>query len=304
MSDNKPLLPAPRNPLVRQNLLSSALRFLNSPGVKGTSVKSQIEFLKKKGLTHREITSALASATNSSSNVKTDNKLCLALSYSLLPQGLTKLYTPIRVFLTLTRVTISLTVLIYISYRLVEMVMTYSPRLRSILNNLLIKLKTALRFQIVNEPVGTVEVDQPTQGLSLDSLQELKDCEPVEVTELSEEGEPIEFEEFRNELGDLKTKQESNMNELKSEIKSIKSLLLSTSQFPKPLPVSENTQVTIQTGFNPPGLFHQRSMEPTASSITNPTTGHSSSVNSHAMNFLHSLSDPEPLQNLKTQLDV
>ena len=305
MSDNKPL-PAQRSPLTRQDLLSSAVRFLNSPGVKATSTTSQIEFLKKKGLTYREITSALASVTNSSSSssAKTDNKLCLALSYSLLPQGLTKVYTPIRVLLTLACVTISLTVLLYISYRLVEMVMTFSPRLRAILNNLFIKLKTVLGFETRNNPVGPVEVDQPTQGLSLDSLQELEGCEPVEVTEFPEEGEPQEFEVFRTELSDLKTKQENNMNELKLEIRSIRSLLLSTSQFPKPQPVSENSQVTIQTDFNPTGFFHQRSMEPVATSTTDTDTEQSLSGNSQAMNFLHSLTDPDPVKNPKTEVDV
>ena len=301
MSDNKPLT----TQRVRQDLLTSAVRFLNSPGVKGASIKSQIEFLKKKGLTHREITSSLASVTNSSSSsVKPDNKLCLALSYSLLPQGLTNVYGPIRVLLTLTRVTISLAVLLYISYRLIELVMTFSPRLRSILNNLFIKLRTALGFNTRNGPVVPMEMemDQPTQGLSLDSLQELEGCEPVDVTVLAEDGEPQEFEVFRTELSDLKTKQDSNMNELKSEMKSIRSLLLSTSQFPKPQIESENSQITIQTDFNPTGFFHQRSMEPNATTGTD--TVLNSSENSQAMNFLHSLSDPDQVKIPKTELDV
>lgn len=299
MSDNKPLpIQIQRNHLVRRELLSSAVRFLNSPGVKSTPIKSQIEFLRKKGLTHREITSALASVTSSPAGVKTDNKLCLALSYSLLPQGLNKVYTPIRVLLTLTRVTISITVLFYISYRLVELVMTFSPRLRSLLSNLLIKLKTVLGFNTKTEPIGPVETDQPTQGLSLDSFQELEDCEPV--AEIEQE----ELEVFREELSDLRTKQESNMHELKSEIKSIRSLLLSTSQFPKPQPVYENTQVTIQTDFNPTGLFHQRSMGPSTTSATGTNTEQSSNGNSQAMNFLHSLPDPDPVKDLKTEVDM
>ncbi|KAI6653679.1 Peroxisomal membrane protein PEX14-like [Oopsacas minuta] len=298
MSDNKSLPNKMTSP-VRNHLLSSAIRFLNTPEVKGTSIRSQTEFLKKKGLTQQEINSALSSVNNIASNTKakSDNKLCIALSYSLIPESLTKVYGPIRVILTLTRAAISIIVLLYIGYRVIELIITLFPRLREIFYRLYVKIQEVLGLK-PNETVGS---EQPTEGLSLDSLQDvqrLEDIQLINMTELAAvaDTDQREIEIINTELNELRTKQESSINELKSEIKSIRSLLLSTSQFPKPQSVTDSSELVQQEDIDckPSGLFHARSMIPTPSSATDDIENITNNKDSQAMDFLNSLSTSCP----------
>ena len=288
MSDNKPF-PVPV-PIPRGQLVAFAVRFLNTPGVLGTSVNSQIDFLRKKGLTQHEISSALRSAklVLPPSIERSDNKLWLALSYYLLPQS--SVYSPISVIFGLSRLAISITLLLYISYRLIT-----SPKLHAVLNRLYIRIRLILGFKPRSE---TASADQPTEGLSLDSLQELDICPRLENSDMADiiAADSQEIESISRELSDLQTRLDRDITELRSEIKSVRSLLLSSSQFPKPQTVPtqiahDNDNSSLE--FKASGLFHRRSMPATNNTATRDTID---TPSSSAMDFLNSLSESNPTE--------
>ena len=289
----------------RDQLVTSAIRFLNTPGVRGTPIDSQIDFLKKKGLTQQEISSALRSVKIPSvpSTDKSDGRLWLALSYFLIPDSVAGVYSPISALFGLTRATLSLAILLYLSYRVIQVAINLSPKLRFMLDKLFIRIRLILGFKPRDECSSP---DQPTEGLSLDSLQDIQELETSQPGVGDIIGtESQEIESIRRELGEMKTSQESNINELRSEIKSVRSLLLSTSQFPKPRAVppesSQQTENNSALEFNPSGLFHTRSMPPNTSSVD--TTNTMDTQASSAMDFLNSLSDSNPAEKPTDPVD-
>ena len=285
MSDNKSL--------PRQQLVASAVKFLSNPGILGTPVSSQIDFLRKKGLTQHEINSALRYMKISPSlpSNRSDSKLWLALSYYIIPGALSRASSPLGIIFGLTRAAVSLSVLLYLCYRLMGLVISMSPKLRVALTRVYVKVRLILGLE---QRCETPSGEQPTEGLSLDSLQQLETCQLFEGTDVLLADPQIES--IRIELSELRAKQDNNFSDLRSEIRSVRSLFLSSSQFPKPQIVPPDTSQHTETPslqFKPSGMFHTRSMPAPNNTATKDTMD---TPSRYALDFLSSLSESEPTE--------
>ena len=260
MSENKPLREQ-KTLLMRQNLVLSAVRFLNSLSVKGSPVQSQIDFLRRKGLSPNEIKSALERAEVNISNKHSDRTIWLAISYWLFPENLG--YGSLGLLLKLTRLTLTLALLVYFCCKAVEVIFRLFPQLRPLASRLLLRIRTFLGFR--PEEVPEIE-NQPTERLILDSFKEMQE-QNENYVEDSMMNQMQNIEDLKQEMEEMKANQESNLKELRSEIKSVRSLLLSTSQFPQPQsPPPPHTQAS--QPFTPSGMFHRRSTTPAATQLT------------------------------------